>query len=141
MGALPIAGLMVLPLIYFSWAETLFYVMTLTLLWESPWPLPLGTVAIPLTAAVLLLQLLARHLLRGNPVGKVLVAVLLQSLVIFILESLWPPRSILGVFWQIGSIGAQLLCVALVSSMWIWAVVNIGKKNFNLDLEKRLKDL
>lgn len=141
MPTLPIGGLMVLPLIYFGWRQTLSFVLLLTLLWESSFPLPFGWVAVPLTVTVLALQVLARHQLRASLLSVVLTAVILQSVVTLSFGVFYPPRTIAGAVLQTWQTTWQLFWAAIFSVAWIFLVSYTAKKRFNIDLERRLKDL
>ncbi len=139
--ALPIGGLMVLPLIYFGWRQTLSYVLLLTLLWESSFPLPFGWVAVPLTVTVLLFQVLARHQLRASFLSVVITAVILQSVVTLSFGIFYPARTIAGAVLQTWQTSWQLIWAAAFSVAWIFLISHMAKKRFNIDLERSLKDL
>lgn len=139
--ALPIGGLMVLPLVYFSWRHTLLFVLSLTLVWESSFPLPFGWVAVPLTVAVLLFQVLGRHQLRASAGALILTGVVLQSIVMLSFGFFYPPKTIAGAVLQTWQTGWLLLWAAVFSLVWIFLISQLAKKRFNLDLERRLKDL
>ena len=137
----PIGGLMVLPLIFFSWRETMVFVLLATLLWESFTPMVLGSVAMPLLAVVMLLQLLARHQFRANGMTRAFCAVVLQSVVTLTLGMRYPPRTIAGTFLQMGQTMVELALAAAVALLWVWLAEKVAEKYFNINFESRLKDL
>lgn len=140
-GLFPIAALMVLPVLYFSWREALVFIFLLTLVWEAVLPLPFGWVAVPLTVVGLSIQLLGRHQLRTNFLGQILALLLLQSTVTIALGLAMPPRTVAGALLQTTESIVQLGLAVIISTLWIMSVNWIGKKRFNVTLERRLKDL
>jgi len=137
----PIGTLMVLPLLFFSWRETFAYTLLLTLLWESTTPLPFGQVAVPLTCAVLLVQMLFRHQLRANLITHAFTAVVLQCLAFLSFGRLCPPQSFLNALLQLFQTLGSLFWAVVIGALWLLFLRRLGERRFSVNLEHRLKDL
>lgn len=138
---LPLGALMVMPLIYFGWRRTFLFVLSLSLIWEASAALPFGWVAVPLTAAVLLLQAAIRHQIRAGAMTLLITGVALQSFIMLLLGLAWPPKTIAGAVLQTWQTGWQLAWAAVVTLGWLFLMTQLAKHRFNLDLDRRLKDL
>lgn len=137
----PIGAFAAVACLYFSWAEALVWVLSLSLLTESGLPVSFGALAIPLTASTLLIQLIARHQFRASFVGKILLGVLLQAVATVVFSLQWPPRTVAGAVLQ----GVQIIGVGALAGVGtllvLWGLEEFSRRCFELDLESRIKDL
>jgi hypothetical protein len=138
---IPLGALAALACLYFSWSETLLWVLSLGLVVESLLPVPWGNLAIPLTVTTLLLQLIGRHQFRAGMGSKILLGILLQAVVTLMCSLIWPPRTVAGVVLQTTQAVSVGVLAGLLTPLVLWGAENIARRYFELDLESRLKDL
>jgi hypothetical protein len=139
--ALPLGAIMMLPLIYYKWPDAILFCLLISLVWESPTPLPFGSVALPLMVACVFLQLVARHQLRTNILTRIFGAVLLESVVTIAVGLKSPPVTVAGAALQMSQTIGRLLAAAILCPLWLWVIEKFAREKFEINLEGTIKDL
>ena len=139
--ALPLGAVMMLPLIYYKWPHAILFCLFISLVRESPTPLPFGSVALPMTVACVFLQLIARHQLRANLLTRIFGAVLLESVATIAIGLKAPPVTVAGAALQMWQTTGQLSAAAVLCPLWLWLIEKFARERFEINLEGTIKDL